>query len=81
MSYENRRYLIIPTTIKDFIDFNQVLETSLDTLRFSIDGTKTFVKYDLTNRPSIYSEEYQELTHDEMLILLNTEEWSLHQQN
>ena len=28
------------------IDFNQVFETSVDTMRLSTDGTKTFVKWD-----------------------------------
>lgn len=45
--YETRRYLIIPTTVVDNINFTQVHETSKDTLRYSVDGSKTFVKYDL----------------------------------
>lgn len=45
--YDNRRYLIIPSSIVDDINFSQVHETSKDTLRYSVDGTKTFVKYDL----------------------------------
>ena len=76
MNYENRRYLIIPTSITGSINFSQVLETSIDTLRLSVDETKTFVKYELPNRPDIYDEEYDELTHDEILEVLNTEEWS-----
>jgi hypothetical protein len=104
MNYENRRYLIIPTSITGSINFTQVLETSIDTLRLSVDETKTFVKYNVnvveedrtetyidseTNeeitteikagvygRPDIYDEEYDELTHDEILEVLNTEEWS-----
>ena len=44
MAYENRKYLIIPTLITGSIDFNQVHETSSETLRLSVDGTKTFVK-------------------------------------
>jgi hypothetical protein len=104
MNYENRRYLIIPSSIKNQINFNEVMETSVDTLRLSVDGTKTFVKYNVvveevdrtetyidaeTNeevtieikagvygRPSIYSEDYDELTHDEILTLLSTEEWT-----
>jgi hypothetical protein len=102
--YENRRYLIIPTTIVDEINFNEVMETSIETLRLSIDETKTFVKYNVIvvdepyeqtyidaqtgqpvtvtvepgvyGRPSIYSPEYPELNHEEMLVLLSTEEWS-----
>lgn len=101
--FENRRYLIIPTSILANIDFNQVGETSIDTVRKSLNGTKTFVKYDVTvisesyeteiitaetneiqtvsvlagvyGRPSFYSDGYQELTHSQMLVLLNTSEW------
>lgn len=104
MAYENRRYLIIPTSITGSVDFNQVHETSAETLRLSIDGTKTFVKYEVTEvtasyiesypdtetgetiettieagvygRPSIYSEDYPEYTHSEILTLLTTLEWT-----
>lgn len=75
--YENRRYLVIPTSITGSINFNEVMETSIETLRLSIDGTQTFVKYDITNgRPSIYSESYTEYTHSEILNLLSTTDWS-----
>jgi len=42
-----RRWLIIPTSLTGSIDFNQVKESSVDSLRLSLDGTKTFVKYDV----------------------------------
>ena len=74
--YDNRRYLIIPSSIVDDIDFSQVHETSKDTLRYSVDNSKTFVKYDLPNRPSIYSEEYNEYTHEQILEILSGEEWT-----
>ena len=102
--YDNRKYLIIPSTIVDNINFTQVHETSKDTLRYSIDGTKTFVKYDLVvydedviqtiinaetgepttitipagtyGRPSIYDPSYPEHTHEEILEILSTEEWT-----
>lgn len=45
--FENRRYLILPIEIAETIDFNEVHETSIDTIRKSIDGAKTFVKYDV----------------------------------
>ena len=35
------------------VDFSQVMETSASTLRHSVDGTKTFVKY-LFNAISIH---------------------------
>jgi hypothetical protein len=103
-TFENRRWLVIPSDIVDTIDFNQVLEASLESLRYSIDGSKTFIKYEInevleptTNifvnpetleetsytieigiygRPSIYSEEYPEYNHQEILDLLSTEEWT-----
>ena len=104
MNYENRRYLIIPTSITGSINFSQVGETSIDTLRLSTDGTKTFVKYNVVveevdrtetytdaeteqeetveikagvyGRPDIYSDDYNEYTHDGILELLATEEWT-----
>jgi hypothetical protein len=45
--FENRRWLVIPTTLIESIDFNQVLESGLSQLRLSVDGTKTFVKYEI----------------------------------
>jgi hypothetical protein len=75
MNYENRRYLIIPTSITGSINFSQVGETSVETLRLSVDETKTFVKYDVGARPSIYSEEYPEYTHSQILEVLSGEEW------
>lgn len=76
--YENRRYLIIPTSILGDINFNEVQETSTETVRKSVDGTKTFVKWDgkqpsflsqLTNTEGPY-------THEEILNILSTEEWT-----
>jgi hypothetical protein len=76
MNYPNRRYLIIPSSIIEQINFTEVLETSIDTLRFSTDGMLTFVKYDLPHRPAIYSTDYYELTHTEMVKVLSTEDWT-----
>jgi hypothetical protein len=44
--YDDRNYLIIPITEVSKVDFSQVHETSADTLRKSVDETKTFVKWD-----------------------------------
>lgn len=52
---ENRRWLIIPATKVNEVNFNQVKETSADSLRYSLDGTKTFIKYDVT----IIEEDYE----------------------
>ena len=44
--FENRKFIIFNVSELNQIDFNQVLETSLDTVRKSVDNTKTFVKWD-----------------------------------
>lgn len=44
--YDDRNYLIIPTTEVSKVDFTQVCETSAETLRKSVDETKTFIKWD-----------------------------------
>lgn len=79
MVFENRKYVIIPTTEVDNIDFTEVLETSAETCRYSVDGTKTFVKYEGDQPASVVSitGKSQEYTHDEILALLNTEEWTI----
>ena len=41
-----RTFVIFDVSEVGAIDFTQVLETSADTLRMSVDGTKTFVKYE-----------------------------------
>ena len=46
MLYEKRKFVIFDVDEIDSINFNQVLQTSAETLRKSTDETKTFVKYD-----------------------------------
>jgi hypothetical protein len=76
--YENREYIIFPVSQLNLIDFNQVLETSAETVRKSVDGTKTFVKWEgeqpscisnLTNTEGPY-------TYTEILEILSTNEWT-----
>jgi hypothetical protein len=102
--FENRRWLVIPAELTGSVDFTQVLEASPETLRYSVDKTETFVKYDVNivtasytqsfvdattgnvesyvieagtyGRPSIYSEEYTEYAHQEILELLATPKWT-----
>ena len=69
MAYENRKYVIIDRDDVVSVDFTQVIETSADTLRYSVDGSKTFVKYKGL-RPSFLSGK-TEYTHNEILAILN----------
>jgi|TARA_R110001592_G_scaffold354482_1_gene654170 uncharacterized Rossmann fold enzyme len=108
MRFENRRWLVIPTSIIDDIDFNEVHESNEDSLRKSIDESKTFIKYEVNvvketttetvvdaedpnleytvtteagtyGRPSVYSEDYAEYNHADILDLLATEDWTLNE--
>jgi hypothetical protein len=78
MAFENRKYVIIPTSEINQVNFAEVLETAPDTCRYSVDGTKTFVKYEGSQPSSVaaIANKSQEYTHDEILVILSTEEWS-----
>jgi len=69
-----RTYCIIDASDVSSVDFSQVAETSADTLRYSVDGTKTFVKYE-GDQPSFLSGK-QEYTHSEILAILAGAEWT-----
>ena len=77
--YENRQFAIFATSELNQINFDEVLETSAETVRKSVDGTKTFVKWDgETPPPSVQAlttiEGYY--TYSEILDILSTPEWS-----
>ena len=76
--FENRKYVIIPAADINSVDFAQVLETSADTCRYSVDGTKTFVKYNGAMPASVTAIEGKsaEYSHAEILDILATEEWT-----
>jgi len=76
--YEDRNYMILNVSELDQIHFEHVLETSADTVRKSVDGVKTFVKWEgeipecvanLTTKEGPY-------THAEILEILSGEEWT-----
>jgi len=76
--YETRQFAIFSTTEIDKVDFSLVKETSADTLRKSVDESKTFVKWDgeqpefistLTTLEGTY-------TYTEILEILSGAEWT-----
>jgi hypothetical protein len=78
MNYENREYMIFNVSELPAIDFSQVLETSAETVRKSVDGTKTFVKWE-GNEPScvsILQTKEGPYTYSQILEILATPEWS-----
>jgi len=76
--YAYRRFVIFNVTELPLIDFNQVDETSINTVRKSIDETKTFVKYTMPQPSSVaaLTSKSQEYTYDEILNILATSEWT-----
>ena len=77
--YENRSFAIFSTTEINQVDFSLVCETSADTLRKSVDETKTFVKWDGGVAPDFVSELTTlegPYTYTEILDILSGAEWT-----
>lgn len=73
-----REYLIIPAAAVAGIDFATVCETSADTLRYSVDGAWTFVKWD-GERPACTEGivgAQGPYDHAEILDILSGPEWT-----
>ena len=73
----SNKYLIIPVTELDKVDFNQLVITSKETLRYSVDGLKTFIEWngieptflnDLSGKEGSFDV-------DEIGIVLSNPEW------
>ena len=75
---ENRKYIIFNVSELDKINFYEVQETSVDTIRKSVDETLTFVKYDGDEMPpsvSSLTTKQGPYTQTEILEIINTPEW------
>jgi len=73
-----RTYLIIPTSELSKVDFSQVCETSSETVRKSVDETKTFIKWD-SSEPSFVSSiigTEGPYTKQEILTILANDTWT-----
>ena len=70
----SRKYVIIKSDEVSSVDFSKVDETSADTIRYSVDGTKTFVKYDGAKPTFLYGKDTY--THSQILTILATDEWT-----
>ncbi len=81
MRFENRRWIFLPATEVDNINFDQVIESNKNMLRYSQDGNTTFVKYEGV-RPDCYdlalplNEGEKEFNHTEALSFLNSNDWN-----
>ena len=63
------------------LDYDQILQTSIDTLRISADGTRTIVKwiteYGVPSSVEALTTKGPYLTYDEALTLMSTEAWTI----
>ena len=77
--YKNRSFVIFNVSELNLVNFDEVLQTNADTVRRSLDGTKTFIKWDGTNIPDFINDlttKEGPYTYDEMKDILYTSEWS-----
>tara|TARA_A100001201_G_scaffold86018_1_gene75910 strand:- start:221 stop:463 length:243 start_codon:yes stop_codon:yes gene_type:complete len=76
-----KKYIIVPADKLEWVRFDQVLETSPGTLRYSLDGKFFILKYTEDQPEFCYNitqdliglEEY---THEEITEILKTPEWT-----
>ena len=71
-------YMIRKMSEIALVDFNQVMETSEQTLRLSVDGLKTVLKWEGTEPAFVSTLSSYEgpYTHEEILVIMATPEWT-----
>jgi hypothetical protein len=76
--YDNRKFMIFNVSELQDIKFTEVLETSIDTVRKSVDEQKTFVKWDGAMPECVTNLVTKEgpYTYDEIILILDTPEWT-----
>jgi len=78
LHFDDRHYVIFNVSELNLINFNEVLETSIDTVRKSVDETKTFVKYNGNMPSSVSALTTKEgpYSHEEILSILAGSDWT-----
>ena len=76
--YDNRKFMIFNVSELNQINFDEVLETDINTVRKSVDKTKTFVKWDGVMPDCVHNLTTKEgpYTYDEIIVILATPEWN-----
>ena len=70
----SKTYCIIDQSDVADVNFDQVFETSADTLRYNVAGDKTFVKYEDAKPRFLYGKDTY--TYSEILDILSGSEWN-----
>tara|TARA_R110002167_G_scaffold99675_1_gene260932 strand:- start:560 stop:892 length:333 start_codon:yes stop_codon:yes gene_type:complete len=68
--YTNRKYVIIPLSKVEDINYNEIVQKNAQSLRLSEDGEYTFVKFDTDKTPS-FLDGLTQYSHVEILAILN----------
>ena len=78
INIEDIRYVIFDVTELNIIDFNQVLETDINTVRKTVNKTQTFIKYliPMPSSVSVLTTKSQVYTYDEIYPILQTSAWT-----
>lgn len=73
-----RQAVVFSVSELELIDFNEVLETSISTVRKSLDNTKTFVKWEGNMPQCVQSLQTKQgpYTIPELLEILDGADWS-----
>jgi len=76
--FNNRKYMIFNVSEINSINFNEVMETSIDTLRKSVDESKTFVKWEGSTPLTVDALTTKEgpYTHSQILSILSGADWT-----
>ena len=79
MKFENRKWIFLPTSAVTDVNFDQVMENSSGTLRYSLDKSTFFLKYEGA-RPDCYDQAIdisgsKELNHTQVLEYLSGPDW------
>ena len=70
----DRQYVIINAADVSTVNFDDVLETSVETLRYNVAEDQTFVKYEGAKPRCLYGKDT--LSHSAMLTVLQGEAWT-----
>ena len=68
--YPNRKYVIIPLSKVEDINYDEIVQKNAQSLRLSEDGEYTFVKFDSGVTPS-FLDGLTQYSHAEILTILN----------
>ena len=79
VDFTKRNFMILDVSEIGSLDFNDIMETSPESLRKSINETKTFVKWKgekIPNSVNNLTTKVGPYSYDDMIKILSTHEWS-----